>query len=84
MRFLYRVNNVNMTYGDASGGSGNWFSGNATAADTLNFQGVMQLPMLYAPGTQYCYVNANFNIAGYVIERVRHHRVSGNRGLRHA
>ncbi|CAL8462903.1 g2437 [Coccomyxa elongata] len=66
----YLLNNVNMTYGDASGGSGNWFSGNATAADMLRFQGVMHLPMLYAPGTQYCYVNANFNIAGYVVERL--------------
>lgn len=63
-----------MTYGDASGGSGNWFGGNATGADTLRFQGVMHIPMHYAPGTQYCYVNANFNIAGYVVERVSHHR----------
>ena len=61
---------VNSTYGDASGDTGNWLTGNASAADLLRFQGSMTHPMLHAPGAQYCYVNTNFNIAAYVVERV--------------
>ena len=61
---------VNLTYGDASGDTGNWLDGTASAADLLRFQGSMKYPMLHVPGSQYCYVNTNFNIAGYVVERV--------------
>ena len=39
-------------------------------AQQLNAQGTLRLPFLFAPGEQYCYSNANFNIMGYVIEKV--------------
>lgn len=66
------ITNLNLTYGEAVGADGNWLNGNATLRDLLRFQQTFKQPMLYPPGTQYCYVNAGFNIAGYVIERVRH------------
>ncbi|BDA48100.1 probable protein flp at N-terminal half [Coccomyxa sp. Obi] len=66
----YMLDGVNLTYGEATGDTGNWLNGKATAGDLLRFQGVMHLPMLSAPGAQYCYVNANFNLAGYVVERL--------------
>ena len=40
-------------------------------AQQLNAQGTLRQPFLFAPGEQYCYTNANFNIMGYVIEKVR-------------
>lgn len=41
-------------------------------AQTLRWQGTLLQPMAHAPGEAYCYVNANFNLAGYVVERVGH------------
>ena len=65
-----RMNALNSTYGDASGATGNWLDGTASAADLLRFQELMKAPLLFAPGSQYCYCNTNFNLAGYVVERV--------------
>ena len=67
---LCRIDNLELTLGALSGDSGNWINGKASAAELLRFQNSMHLPMLHAPGAQYCYVNTNFNIAGYVVEKV--------------
>lgn len=65
-----RIDKLELTFGALSGDSGNWLNGKASAADLLRFENSMHLPMLHAPGAQYCYVNTNFNIAGYVVEKV--------------
>ncbi len=52
------------------GYTGNWLSGNATHADLLKFQKLFDQPLLHAPGSQYCYVNSNFQLAGYIVEKV--------------
>jgi CubicO group peptidase (beta-lactamase class C family) len=60
-----------LTYSEIGGISGPWLNGSATSLDLLKFQKVLEAPLLFAPGKQYCYTNANFNLAGYVIEKVR-------------
>jgi CubicO group peptidase (beta-lactamase class C family) len=52
------------------GYTGNWLSGNATHTDLLKFQKLFDQPLLHAPGSQYCYVNSNFQLAGYIVEKV--------------
>ena len=40
-------------------------------AQLLNAKGDLRRPLLFAPGEQYCYTNANFNIAAYIVEKVK-------------
>ena len=54
-----------------SGVTGNLFNGSYTATQQLNAQKTLLRPMLFAPGEQYCYTNSNFNLAAYVVEKVR-------------
>lgn len=53
------------------GATGDWLSGDATHLDLLKFQKVIDGPLLFAPGKDYCYANSNFFIAGYIVEKVR-------------
>ena len=40
-------------------------------AQTLQWQGTLRQPLFSAPGAEYCYVNAGFHLAGYVVEKAR-------------
>ena len=51
--------------------SGPWLAGNASHLDLLKFQEVFGQPLLFAPGSKYCYANTNYHIAGYIVEKVR-------------
>ena len=62
---------LDMKYGDVIGATGHLFDGTYNMTQLLNAQQILQHPFLAAPGEQYCYVNANFDIAGYVVEKVR-------------
>ncbi|CAL8462902.1 g2436 [Coccomyxa elongata] len=64
------IDKLELSYGALTGSPGNWLNGEASAADLLRFQNSMHLPMLHAPGVQYCHVNTNFNTAGYVVEKL--------------
>ena len=61
---------MKLPYGDVIGATGFFFNGQETMAQQLNAQGTLRNPFLFAPGEQYCYTNANFNLAGYIIEKV--------------
>ncbi len=70
-RHACRLTDLKLSYGDVGGATGNFFNGQETMAQQLNAQGSLRQPFLFAPGEQYCYTNANFNVMGYVIEKVR-------------
>lgn len=38
-------------------------------AQALAWQGTLRQPLFAAPATEYCYCNANFHLAGYVVEK---------------
>ena len=40
-----------------------------SSAQTLTWQGTLRQPMFSMPGAEYCYLNANFHLAGYVVEK---------------
>lgn len=73
LNILCRLSAVDIPYGNVAGINGSWLTGNSTDLDTLKLQNTLKLPLIFAPGTGYCYTNANFNLAGYVIEKVRTH-----------
>ncbi|CAL8462904.1 g2438 [Coccomyxa elongata] len=59
-----------LKWGDAMGRTGPWLDGNASHLDLIKFQEVLGQPLLFAPGTKYCYVNTNYHIAGYIVEKL--------------
>ena len=70
MRHACRLTDNKLTYGDVIGATGNYLNGQETMAQQLSTAGALQTPFLFVPGTEYCYTNANFNLAAYVVEKV--------------
>ena len=70
MRDACRVLDLKIPYGDVIGATGNFLNGQETMAQQINAQGTLRNPFLFAPGEQYCYTNANFNLAAYIVEKV--------------
>ena len=44
--------------------------GGVSIAGVLKLLGFLKQPLEFRPGTGYSYVNANFMIAGYIVEKV--------------
>lgn len=65
-----RAIDLKIPYGDVIGATGFFLNGQETMAQQIDAQGTLRNPFLFAPGEQYCYTNANFNLAAYVVEKV--------------
>jgi len=65
-----RLTTAELSWGEVVGATGSLFNGQQTMAQLLNAQGDLRRPLLFGPGEQYCYTNANFNIAAYIVEKV--------------
>ena len=70
MKDACRAIDLKIPYGDVIGATGFFLNGQETMAQQINAQGTLRNPFLFAPGEQYCYTNANFNLAAYVVEKV--------------
>ncbi|BDA48098.1 probable protein flp at N-terminal half [Coccomyxa sp. Obi] len=66
----YRGTDWDLKWGDAMGLTGPWLAGNASHLDLLKFQEALGQPLLFAPGSKYCYTNTNYHIAGYIVEKL--------------
>ena len=54
---MRRVTALNLTYGDATGATGNFLNGAGRLADVVNRIRVLEMPLLSAPGECWCYVS---------------------------
>ena len=54
---MRRVTALNLTYGDATGATGNFLNGAGRLMDLINRIRVLEMPPLSAPGETWCYVS---------------------------
>ena len=57
MLAMRRVTALNLTYGDATGATGDFLNGAGRLVDVVNRIRVLEMPLLSAPGESWCYVS---------------------------